>query len=215
MRTLKPALSFAGRFVLVYALLAAPWPGLGVASQGWPRFCGTALFGSFGTKGVVAFSAFPAAGADDFDTIIHIGNRAELDADQGGRFASVRINIRELAYLPAALGIALILATGISWRRRFVALAWLLVWMHVFMALLLAAILILTADANPSLGLSPSPGLVHGTARLLQEVFVTGISARRAVVVWIWVLVTIRREDWVRFSDLMRDRQSVASATTA
>jgi len=117
----------------VFGLLIAPWPG-------WPRihtWClakgATAIYGSFGSK---ALSALPGPSADGRAVTIRVGNREHVGSNHSGRAASLVFNGRLLAYFPAALAMALVLATDIDGRGGSGA-GGVLLWVHVFIALLL------------------------------------------------------------------------------
>jgi hypothetical protein len=198
---LKPILAFLGRFALVFAVLAVPWPG-------WPetyakalRTAARALYGSFGAKGVVLFKPNPSGGRE-LDTMILVGNRDQLDAQGRGKAAQVPFNSRYVAYLPTALVVALVLATGLSWRRRLPALGWGLLAAHVFIAWLIWLMIVALIDAQPWLNLLKLSPFWHWLVGALHEVFHVYLGARFAVAVLIWILVTFRRDDWSKLLKL-------------
>ena len=192
----KPILGFLGRFLLVFALLAAPWPGWPEAYARGLRQAAQAVYGSFGSQGVVVFRPNPEKDRT-LDTIIYVGNRDRLDARQGGPAACFTFNSRGVAYLPTALVIALVLATGLPWRRRAGALGWALVWMHLFIAGLLGLMLFKIVDTHPWLGLFQLPLLGRQMVSILHEILLTYSGARSAVAVLIWILATFRRDEWI------------------
>jgi hypothetical protein len=183
--------------VIVFGLLVAPWPGWPEAYARCLRKSATAVFGSLGSKGIVRFTLNPS---DDkmFDTIIYVANREQLDASYSGPAETRVFDSRLLAYSPTVLVIALILATGISWRRRCCALVGGLVWIHVFIAFLLGLMIISTVCANPSLGLFEVSPFWQKIVSLLFKFFVTRGDACLVTAVPIWIVVTFRREDWIK-----------------
>ena len=192
----KPILGFLGRFLLVFALLVAPWPGWTEAYARVLRKAAKAVYGSFGSKGVVVFRPNPE-GDRTMDTVIYVGNRERLNARQGGEAARFTFNSREVAYFPTALVIALVLATGLPWRRRAWALGWALVGIHLFVVGLLGLMIFQTVDTHPWLGLFQLPLLGGKIVSILCEILLTYSGATLAVTVLIWILATFRRDEWI------------------
>jgi len=104
---------------------------------------------------------------------------------------------RTMAYLPTALVIALVLATGIGWRRRLCALAWGLVWIHVFIVFLLGLMIVMIICAHPELGLFEVSPFWQMTLSLPWEFFLNRTGTPLATTVPIWMVVTFRRDDWL------------------
>lgn len=222
----RPILGFLCRFVIVFGLLVAPWPG-------WPETYALCLqksattifgaygsksiitidygkgnqplkvvFGSFSSKGIVAFTRNPAGEKrvnTVLDTIIYVGNREQaMDVIHGGPTAAINFSSRTMVYLPTALVIALILATGIGWRRRLCALVWGLVWIHVFTVFLLGLMIVMIICAHPELGLFEVSPFWQKVVSLLYEFFFVRFGALSATAVLIWIIVTFRRDDWIK-----------------
>jgi hypothetical protein len=191
----KPILGFLGRFVMVFALLTAPWPGWPEVYARCLRNCATAIFGSFGSRGIVEFAPNPAGG-NTVDTIIYVSNRERRGANPAEPKASHEFDSRIGAYYPTALVMALVLATRINWRRRFAAFGWGLVWVHVFIAFLLGLIIVSTICDRPSLGLFTVSPFWQKTVAFWYEIFIALLGGRFAAAVLIWILVTFKRDDW-------------------
>jgi hypothetical protein len=183
--------------VIVFGLVAAPWPGWPETYARYLQDSATAVFGSFGSRGVVGFDRSPY-GDNRGDTIIYVGNRDKLGGRHDGpSTVSTVFDSRTVCYFPTAFVIALVLATGISWRRRFWALAWGLLWVHLFIALLLGLAIITTIGACPSLGVVNVPRLWEWFAWFITGLFFNRQAAPFAVAVLIWIVVTFRRGDWI------------------
>ena len=196
--------SFLCRFVIVFGLLVAPWPGWPETYAQCLQKSATAVYGSFGSNGIVTFTRTPEDTPADikkfhtvFDTIIYVANWKQLDASLGGQVWWSSFSSRTMAYLPTALVITLILATGISWRRRFWALVWGLVWIHVFIAFLLGLMIVALICAHPQLGLFEVSPFWQKAVSLLREFFLNRVGTPLATAVPIWMVVTFRRDDWI------------------
>lgn len=195
----KPLLGFLCRFVIVFGLLTVPWPGWQETYARCLQKCATAVYGSFGSKGRVEFMPnplAPAAAGRSTDTIICVGNREQLNADGVGPKSAIEFECRLEAYLPTAMVIALVLATRISWRRRLWASAWGLLWINLFIAFLLWAVILAAICYDPSLGLFSVSPFWQEVLEYTQEVLVRG---RYAAAVLIWIIVTFRRDDLTSF----------------
>jgi hypothetical protein len=217
----RPITGFLCRFVIVFALLVAPWPGW---KQVYARFlrnsASTLLgsygpngihstihpdantsvsvdFGSFGSKAIVAFAPNPMADKAH-DTIVYVANRRQAEAGGEWSVKSCAFNSRYLAFLPTALMIALILATEVGWLRRLGALLWGLVWVHVFISFQLGLMILVKLCANPQISQFQVSPFWQRIVSLFYECFVEHIGTNLAAVVPIWILVTFRRDDWVK-----------------
>lgn len=191
----RPILAFVARFTLVFGLLAMPWPGWPETHAQFVRKSVGLLFRHFGSKGIVVFRPIQE-GDSSLDTVVYLGNREKLDATQFGLAANLRFSIRYVAYFPAALVVALVVATGIPWRRRALALLSGLAGMHALIVFWVWLMLLSLAHAHPELDLFQLPRFWHAIVTALYEIFVTYLGARFAASVVIWLLVTFRRDDW-------------------
>lgn len=113
----KPLLRFVLRFVVVFALLALPWPHWYDAWQKAFRTIVThTLAGSNGTREVSV--ATPEGGAQVADFRLEIINRSLMNADGSGPVRNLDLNVAQIEMRPIALLFALFFATPISGKRR-------------------------------------------------------------------------------------------------
>lgn len=195
MRRPSAHVKFLLYFALVFALLAAPWPGWKKTYAQGLRGFGQALFGSLGSKAVVRFRANPEP-HPELDSVIYIGNKDQLDSAGRGKAANLTFNSRYIGFFPTALTVALILATPIPWRRRGWALLWGLLGIHAFIAALFGIMILAVLGSNPWLELV-KPGAVWARPAIwLHDLFATYLGARFAVAVLIWFAVSFRKGDW-------------------
>ncbi len=185
---------FFAKVVGIYALLVIVWP----AAHGcYARlFCaaGDAAFRSFGQLGRTDFTLLdPLPGDSDArDFEIKLENirtrvRPTFEPDR---------NTRKLGYLPTAFTAALVLATPIPWRRRGWALLWSTVLISAFVGLQLGLHLLNAfSDPNHLNQFAFSPWMKALLVVALKVVAISPVTAYIAPV-FIWALVTFRREDW-------------------
>jgi hypothetical protein len=190
----RTILGFLGRFVIVFGLLTAPWPGWPEIYARCVRKTATAVYGTFGSEGIVQFAPNPS-GEKTVDTIIYVRNREKLGADEPGTVGSHEFDCRVGAYFPTALVIALVLATQISWRRRLAALGW-------------------GICDRPSLGLFAVSPFWRRVVSFWYEIFIALLGGRYAAAVLIWILVSIRRDDWITLLRLGEAGVSKSSGLT-
>jgi hypothetical protein len=182
--------------VIVFGLLAVPWPGWRETYARYLRKSATAACGLFDSKHTIVFAQSPF-GYKSIDTVICVANRERLAVGWSKQIAYEVFNSRMSAYFPTALVIALVLATGIGWRRRLCALVWGLLWIHVFIAILLGLMIAFTITINPQLGLYEISPFWQNIVSFLRQFFVVRNGARFATAVLIWIVVTFRRDDWI------------------
>lgn len=183
----RPVLGSLLRFFLLYGLLMAPWPG--VRDFYRDRFVGGSgfAFGLVVSRKTVAIGPNdPHVGAQDTVVEVRHPKRGPLQ---------LKINSGEVAYLPTAILISLIVASPMSKRRRLGALVAGLVLVNVFILLRLAVMMqyvaTLPMPGNPSDPVSLWIKTVSAAA-----IFVgVGPGFSCIVAVMIWVIVLVRKED--------------------
>ncbi|MEE9295748.1 MAG: hypothetical protein V3W34_12405 [Phycisphaerae bacterium] len=195
----RHAIGFFVRLIVYYTILAWPWPAFeagygrlfagiadGLLAQD-PRNPSRGLLGSDGL--VRVYCEYDK----DPERDIHIvaGNRANKKFTDRNRTSS-----RHLGYMPAAVLIALVLASPVRWRRRLWALLWGLVLVHAFVVVRFAFILlsIFHGDQPYALFRWDPPW-----DRVLEEAFIIIAEVPATIYVvplLIWIAVTFRRKDW-------------------
>jgi hypothetical protein len=189
---LAPAASFFVRLVVVYALLAAPWPGLARAYATVYSAAATALVGDFG-RGEARFR--PAADGNAAHDV-EIGLRRQGDERDA---AWAPHNARVLGYLPSAELAALVLASPVPWRRRLRALAMGMAVLHAFLGLRLGIMLAAWfSQDSPWQTLDPGDATAAFLARANEALVVSATPSFLAPIV-VWIPVTFRREDLTAF----------------
>jgi len=189
---MSPILKIFGRFflvlVLVYGVLAVPWPFVCDAYAAVYRGVAGVVFGSFGSDGVVRFE--PATDPDAaMDSEIRVRRRG------GTVTGTTQHDSRMTGYLPTIQVVALILATPIAWSRRWKALLWGLGVVNLFVGVRLYVTLLrwFTGDAPWCLH-DPGP-FWTGVILRLFEVLVISPTLTYVVPLFIWIAVTFRSSD--------------------
>lgn len=187
---LSPVVWFCVRVAVFDGLLMVPWPGLEEAYATVFRNAGTAFFGSFGSRGVVRFE--PLSTPDPMrDTEMVLKKR---HSPAVGRIPTTS---RYIGYAPTAFVVALILATPIAWPRRWVALVWALLLVHVYVGARVAVML-----ANAYSSGHPVAMFELSTFWRLTLSYVNSVSVSLAGVylfpIFIWMVVCFRRKDLER-----------------
>ncbi len=180
------------RAAVFYGLLAAPWPRVSEAYSVVYSGVANLVFGSFGSKGVVRLE--PAKTSErGKDTLVIVRTRGRP------QYGKLTHDSRTAGYLPTVEVIALILATTIPWKRRWKALFWGFVLVNGFIALRLGVMLLdLYSGDMPWAFYAPGPfwsRVLSGTCRIVGASLTLGFVAP----VFIWILVTFRREDLGHF----------------
>jgi len=180
---------FVLKVLLAYGLLVvAPWQGLKDAYAGIFRAAGRCLFASFGSNGVVEFTAAPP-NKPPWDTQVRLVNRAL------SRAWTMNYSAWRTGYLPTAALTALVLATPVSWLRRGWAMVFGLAIVHAFVALRVA---IAAFRWFREVDLFVFGGLGNWLVDLSFEVVSVSTVTSCVVPVLIWGAVTFRRSDGPR-----------------
>ena len=184
----KTVALFFARLIAIYAVLAAPWPGLARGYAAAYHAAGNAWFGSVGGSGRMVFSS-PATPEATHDTDLTIVNRASRA--QGTSTHSARIT----GYLPTIEAVALILATPLPWPRRWRAVLWGLLVSHGLIWLRLEIIALHWFTGPDPWCLWQPWGWVDRVLHWAFKVGVVSPTPSFVLPVLIWMGVSFRRGD--------------------
>ncbi len=190
----KQLIKFFCLFAIFYGLLMTPWPGFGKAYSKLYLAGASVLFKSFGSKGVVQFNQ-----SDDAEYDINVGlyNRDHVDKNGHVTVFQTSHTSRQDGYMYMTFMTALILASPIPWKRKVWALLLGLILIHGFIALKLAIRLLYAFSIKPLSLFALSPFWQRILAIAHQQ-FIVNVAFGFVVSIFIWILVSFRREDWSR-----------------
>jgi hypothetical protein len=193
MQRFSPVVPFAIRFVVLFGLLMAPWPGWnGFYGQGF-RALGNEIFGRQDGPHVLYFEPYrQTQGLAAVDSRVVFANRDAVDGNGQLRALTLGLDTRSIGWVPTGLTLALIGATPIPWRRRGAALLGGLILVHAFIFFSVAV-----AVWNVSLEAAGVVLAPVGKAILdfLQDTLLTQLGASFSAPLLIWILVSFRRQD--------------------
>ena len=185
---LRPIAGFFLRLLILYGLLAWPWPWAVRSYSAAYRTVANGAFGSFGSEGVVRFQANPHV-SRGMDTNLTVRKR------QSQLMGTTAHNPRLTGYLPTALLVSLVLATPIPWVRRIKALFWGLLLVHLFVYLRLEITLLHWFSADgPWAIYSPGP-FARSVLSGAHEIGVVSPMMTFVAPVIIWIIATVRQKD--------------------
>jgi hypothetical protein len=192
--TPKGIIRFFCLFLLVFGLLMAPWPRLGRAYTRFYSAGAAFLFGSFGSTGIVRFGLLSDS---EHDINVTLYNRAQAGPDGKVPGIRTRHSSRYAGYIYVAFLAALILANPIAWRRKGWALFWGIILIHGLVASRLA-LRILYAFNNKPLSMFALNPFCKRVLSITHQAFAVNVTFGFIVCVFIWILVSFRRRDWVK-----------------
>jgi hypothetical protein len=199
MRPRNPLVGFLCWFALIFGLLILPWPGWNDLYGQYFRELGRTAFSRDGEKRIVRFQHHELQhGFSTLNTQMTLNNRDLIDKAGKGLTATVDLDTRSIGWVPTALTAALILATPVPWRRRWWALFGGLILIHVFILFTLQTWL---WNESPELSLTTLTPFQKEITDNLEYTFLTQLGASFTVPVLIWLLVTFRREDILRYRE--------------
>jgi hypothetical protein len=188
-------LIFAGRFILAYGLLITPWPGAKSIYGDYFRTINAAVFIRNSSSRVLQFNPLNDPGhiwPNNFDTSILLANRDWPDAEGNARALQLTVDAWQMGWVPTAFLMALIVATPVSWGRRFWALAWGLAWLHAFILLTMG---IFVWNESTRLLLVTLTPFWKGIANWVEALALDPVGPSFLAAAVIWILVTFRRQD--------------------
>lgn len=207
MQAIKPIAAFFLKVGLWYALLLLPWlNGAGAYAAAF-RGAGNVLFRTFGSSGRVYFNPLPPGKERDTEVAVENikvrGARGTFDA-----------NSRRMGFMATAFVTALVMATPIGWRRRFVALAWALMLISGFVAFKMYLQLVDAFSDNNVLAMYSLSGFTKTMVIVLIKVFSKSPVTAYIAPVLIWILVAFRRGDLTALG-IFRNASGDAAPTEA
>ncbi|MCH9035377.1 MAG: hypothetical protein IID42_12890 [Planctomycetes bacterium] len=211
----KPVVGFFIRFMVLFVVLTAPWPGLPKVYAPIYRAVGNVLFVRFGSGGAVRLQS---SGWQDsaYDTNFVLTNR-----NNGAEYVFRGTSLK--GYQPTAFLFCLILATPIPWSRRWRGLLWGLAIVSVYAALRAALFLFFAFSEGNHLvqDMSESGSLAlftlgpfgRSVLEYLYWVFVESFAGWLFVPLPIWALVCFWQSDRWTKSKAARPPQDEAAKT--
>ena len=191
--------------LVIYVLLIVRWPGVREAYRAAYCATGEALFGRFGSHGVVHFESRTGDKINDVDLVL--GKRTP----QGIAEVPAEMSSGRIGYAPLAAVVALVLATPVPWPRRWQGLLWGFLLVNLFVVLRTGLrILFLYSAPSPIRLYEPGPFL----SKLLAssyEFFFLAPACSFFVPAVVWVVVTVRSRDFDRILRPQRASPPVAA----
>jgi hypothetical protein len=193
MKPLKPALGFLLRFLVVFVLLMAPWPGWrGTYATGFSTVANL-LFARFGNDGIVHFKPAQPDKAHDLEIVLrNRSNNTEYVFEGSARLQG---------YKPMAFALALTLASPIPWRRRGRAAVWVLLLIHVYVVCRVLIFLLAAFSGDNTLALFWPGAWVRGLLDFLHWLVVISFAGWLILPLPIWILATFHRADWAALAN--------------
>ncbi len=197
---------FLGFFAVTYGSLMALWPIGGVAYARLYCMGANRLLGAPGARAVVYFSQ-PGGGRDEVRVTFYDRQRTN-GQDIPRPLLRIAHNVRYGVYMYVAFLAALVLATPLPWRRRAWASLWGLVLIHAFMGLRLTLLVVQLLNSE-QVALLALNWFWKSVLLLSVQILTVNILPSFLVAIFIWALVSFRREDW----RLIVGQQSPATRT--
>lgn len=212
MQLLKPIVGFCVRFLIVFVLLMAPWPGVAAWYGEAFRLGNQIAFPSFGSTRVVRFLDLHSLQPGDIppgveapsathvlDTLVELRSR-----DDPGHLGYLRTGSWQMGYRPTAFLIALVLATPLPWKRRGRALAWGLLVINLFVLARVGLTLLMGFSGESGVALIALSPWMRSGLEFVANFIVLEFEGDLIIPAVIWFVVTFRRGDWETLAFLFR-----------
>ena len=211
----KPIVGFFLRFMVLFVVLTAPWPGFSQAYAPVYRAVGNTLFGRIGYGGDVHLRS--SGGQDPHrDTDFVLKNM-----NNGAEYVFGGTSLK--GYRPTAFLCCLILATPMRWSRRWRALLWGLAIVSVYVALRTALFLLFAfsegnhlvqnMNGGGSLAIFSIGPFGRMVLDYLYRVFVESFAGWLFAPLPIWALVCFWRSDrWTKSTAERPPRKEAAQS---
>lgn len=212
MQLLRPLGGFCVRFLIVFVLLMAPWPGVAAWYGSAFRIVNQVAFPSFGSTRVVRFLDLgnlkpgdlpPGAEAPPathvLDTLVELRSRNDPE-----HIGYMRTGSWQMGYRPTAFLIALVLATPIPWKRRTRALAWGFLVINLFVLARVGLTLLMGFSGESGVALIALSPWMRSCLDFVANFMVLEFEGDLVMPAVIWFVVTFRRGDWELLARILR-----------
>lgn len=191
---------FCIRLVVLYALFAAPWPGLAnryatafASCFDYITYDSKSSYGIFGSDAMAR--VYPIPGQDlPHDIQLVIGNRSSRALNDRPRTSA-----RHLGFVPSIVLVSLVLATPVPWRRRASALMWGELWIHLFVVVRFGLVLTYAFQGTQPYSAFRLGSLGARALSVVYDVVAVEPVTSYVVPVFIWVVTVFRGSDLDRF----------------
>lgn len=102
-----------------YLFLLSPQTGIDIRYEEFFRSLGNKLYGTFGKEGVLMFMDERGV---EYDTRLYLSKKTLLQKNGNYKSEIFPINTRRIGFVSTAFLISLIIATPLTWKRKFIAL---------------------------------------------------------------------------------------------
>ncbi len=173
------------------------------------RACGNAAYENMGNGGRIRLVKAPPE-IKDFDIQVKL-----MNTKIAGARGTMEIATRKTGYLPAALTIALILATPIPFKRRLIALAIALAIMECFVLFQFYLRFVeILSQPGPLQVYNLSSFMMGVVTILVKSLSLTPVTSYIIPVV-IWAMVILRKDQVAQLTALCRGEKSTATSGTS
>jgi len=179
--------------VLIYVPLIIPWPGLRESYSKVYRVGAAFLFESITLEGLIGFHLLNDGVEDDIG--ITFCSRDRTSPNGKPLTAEASISSFYTSYIYVAFTAALVLAGPIPWRRKGWAIVWAMILVHGLIVLKLTIWIIYGFSKEP-ISLIVLSRFSHQILAFGIVVVANNLSFGFIFCVFIWILVSFRRQDW-------------------
>jgi len=181
------------KFMILFGILIAPWPGLKESYGSYFRALGGAVFHHEEGKRILSFEPkLRTRGLASMDSQIVLANRELLDAQGHGPVRVLGIDSRSIGWIPTALTLSLILASPVPWKRKGISFIYGLLLIQIYILFVIAIFIWNQSTLLQLLTFSP---FLKTIADALEYTLVNQMGAGFTAAVAIWILVTFRLKD--------------------
>lgn len=182
----------AATFVVLFAVTTViPWESARVAYgktfAAVAHFLVHRMWGSgpiAGTDAIVQVTYAPPASDPRRDVSIQVANRRKLHSLSD--VAVARVSARHIGYVPAGTFVSLMIASPLAWKRRFLAMCWGLLVVHLFVAIRMIVLLLSLFGSEGSHQLIQPGRFAAAALQLLATMLTESPSVTYIVPVFVW-----------------------------
>lgn len=193
----KLLVRFLLQFIAAYVVLSLLWSPLKNVQAEFFRQKTAFFFGNFKSNGGVVFSK---QNQTDEKIVASLFNKqlreeAQTKRQKGFKVNKLPMDSKNIAYLPIILFLSLLFATPISWKRKGWALLWGLILLQLFIFFKLYIKILWSFNGVDWLDVVHLQGFGLKLVSGLNYLFVQHIGTAVIVPVFIWILVSFKKED--------------------
>lgn len=210
MINLKTIVRFLAIFTFSYIFFLLPQTGIDRKYEKVFRKMGNSIFNGKNQDEVIFLKEEQSV---EYDTKLHLSNKNLKDKNNNYKGTIFPMKSRRIGFIATAFLISLIIATPLSWKRKFLALILGIVGMLFFAMIKLRIIMLHFYTESKIIGLHQNPEEVK-RIEFWNDIFGRSNTNSYYVAILLWIILCFGKKEWQKLNGNFTHLKSVSELKT-